>query len=118
MFLGILLVVLIILWPLTKFAIEHGVPFFNWLSSFVWQDPSDRQRAIVMKRLKELHVDGNVPEESAFLLAAKELNTTEEELKQAVGRVGATSLMGVLTGKKTMLGVFFDELNRSLKRKR
>ncbi len=117
MFLGILVVVLIVLLPLTTFAIDKGVPFFNRLSSFLWQDPSDRQRAIVLKRLKELHVDGNVPEEMAYLMAAKELRTTEEELKLIAGSIGAPNLLGLLTGKKTFMGVFIDSINKSLKRK-
>jgi hypothetical protein len=117
MFLGVLVVVLIILLPLTTFAIDRGVPFFNRLSSFLWQDPSERQKAIVLKRLKELHVDGNVPEEMAYLMASKELNTTEAELKTIVGSIGAPNLVGLLTGKKTLMGVFIDGINKSLKRK-
>jgi hypothetical protein len=117
MFLIVLVVVLIVLLPITSFAIDKGVPFFNRLSSFLWQDPSERQKAIVLKRLKELHVDGNVPEEMSYLMAAKELNTTEQELKAIVGSVGAPNLVGLLTGRKTLMGVFIDSINKNLRKK-
>lgn len=118
MFIGCMIVTLIVLGPLTWKAIDKGIPFFNRILSFVWEDPCDRQRAIVLKRLKELHVDGNVPEETAYLMAAKELNTTEDELKEAIGVVGSSNLMGLLMGKKNMFGVILDGINKNLKRKR
>jgi hypothetical protein len=102
---------------LAYFGIHYGVPIVNRVLSFIWEDPSVKQRNAIARRLKELHVDGNVPSEVAVLLAAKEFNATEEKLIKTAGLLDAGEIMGMLTGKRSPAGVFLNGINKALKRR-
>ena len=103
---------------LAMYAISHGVPIVNRILSVVWEDPTVRQRAVIARRLKELHVDGTIPEETAVLLAAKEFNATEDELMRVAGMFNAGDLMGMLTGKRQPMGVLLNGIEKALKRRK
>ena len=106
-------ITLVCLW----FAAVYVVPVVNNGFSCIWEDPIQKQRKEGILRLKELHINGEVPEETAVLMAAKELNTTEEELLKVLGTFSARDLRGVITGKKSGLDVVMSRVDRALKRR-
>lgn len=59
---------------------------------FIWQDPSVKRRAKVAKRVKELCVDGDTPEETAVLMVAKEHNLMESQVKDLLGFLTPTNM--------------------------
>lgn len=99
-------------------SVMYVMPATNSLFGLIWQDPTDRQRAAVARRLKELHVDGHVPNETAVLMAAKEHNATEQEIMGLLDMASPEDLMGVLTGKRTFFGTVVGKITKSLRRKR
>lgn len=102
---------------LALLSVIYLVPFFNRLFGLVWEDPSERQRKEVLARLKELHVDGHLPEEVTVLLAAKEFNATEDELMKLVGMMSASDMKAVLSGRKSLLGVVLHGIETAVKRR-
>lgn len=97
------------------FSIIYLVPIFNRLFSYIWEDGSDRQRAEALKRLKELYVDGEIPEEVAVLLASNEISATEKEFRKMVDVMGPDDLTALVTGKKSTLRVVTDAFKKSLR---
>ncbi len=91
-------------------AMAYLTPWFNRFFSLIWEDPSERERRKILKRLKELHVDGNVPEETAALMVSSEFNTSVENVLEAVGVLTVGELKGILTGKRGALGIIADKL--------
>jgi hypothetical protein len=53
----------------------------------IWQDPMTKRRAAIVKRVKELCVDGDVPEETAVLMTAKEQNMMEGHVRSILGNL-------------------------------
>ena len=62
-------------------------PFIDKFMGCIWKDPTAANHAKVAKRIKELCVDGNTPNETAVLMAAKELNLTEKHINDALGQM-------------------------------
>ena len=91
-------------------------PYIQKLMSFVWQDPMVRYRAQAVKRIKELCVDGDVPDETAILMAAKELDMTEEQLVEALN--GLTPQVMKAMSKGDLVSALLkanDKLMRNIK---
>jgi hypothetical protein len=86
-----------------KLAMLFG-PYIDSLMSFIWTDPSNRYRSRVLKRVKELCVDGDVPDETAVLVTSKEMNLTEKAVKDAIGAM-TPSTMRTLSGSGLMSDV-------------
>jgi hypothetical protein len=86
-------------------ALVYLLPVTNKLFSMIWMDPTERQRQEILVRLKEHHVDGGVPEETAVLMAAKEFSTTEKNLLKAAELFSAADVKALLTGKRNVLDV-------------
>lgn len=117
MILGLFLfVVLVFCLGLMYLSVIYVLPVTNRLFSLIWEDPTERQRKKILKRIKELYVDGNIPEETAILMAAKEYNTTEREVLETIGAVSVGDVVKMATGKMSPLGYFFDGLERNFKK--
>ena len=71
----------------------------------IWEDPITRQRASVMKRIKELCVDADIPEETAILITAKEHNMMEEHVRSALGALNPATMK--LAAKGGILPIIF-----------
>lgn len=97
------------------FSIMYLVPIFNRLFSYIWEDNSDRQRAEALKRLKDLYVDGELPEEVAVLLASSEMSATEKEFRKMVDVMGPADLTALVTGKKSALRIVADAFKKTLR---
>ena len=69
-----------------KFALAVA-PYIDKAMSFVWQDPAKARHAKVAKRVKELCIDGDVPDETAILLTSKEQSLTEKHVNDALGEL-------------------------------
>lgn len=95
----------------------YALPAANRFFSILWEDPADKQRAVIARRLRELHVDGDVPTETSILLAAKEATTSEKELLGLLDMVGPTDLMGVLSDRRKPLSAVLNGITRVLKRR-
>lgn len=87
-------------------ALIYIAPVFNKWLSYVWEDPSEKQRLELVKRIKELHVDGNVPAETSVLMASKEMGADEAATLKMLGKLSPSDIKAVLTGRKTLPGVF------------
>lgn len=103
---------------LAALAIHYGIPAANRFFDLIWEDPSKRQQAAIARRLKELHVDGDVPAETAILMAAKERNVTEDELKDVAGMFGTSDIVGMLTGKRSPVSAFLSGIDKAMKRRK
>jgi len=105
--------VLLCLW----FSAAYVVPVANRMFGLIWEDPTEKQRREALARLRELHIGGDVPAETAALMAAKELNTTEEELFRVLGTFSASDLQGLITGRRSGFSIALARMNRALKRR-
>lgn len=47
----------------------------------IWEDPTDKLKVKIAKRVKELCVDGGVPDETAVLMIAKETGVMEDQVR-------------------------------------
>jgi hypothetical protein len=92
-----------------KLATIFG-PFIESMMSYIWVDPSNRYRSRVVKRVKELCVDGDVPDETAVLVTSKEMNLTEKAVNDALGAM-TPATMRTLSGS----GLMSDLLRSMLK---
>lgn len=108
------LVVGVFLLPFVIFAMVVLIPPINAMFALIWEDPRERQRHMVLKRLKELHVDGDVPAETAVLMASQENNITEEQLKAAVGMFSASEIKSVLLGQRSLSRVVIDTMQKTI----
>lgn len=108
-FIGILILVAVICW-----ALNTLLPWLNkHIFSKIW---SEETRPAVARetidRIKELCVDGDVSEETAILMAAKENNLTEDELLASFNASDAKELVSILSGKNSnMLSVVMKKLS-------
>lgn len=73
-------------------------PAVEWVLGFIWSDPTRSRRASVSSRVKELCVDGNIPEETAILMVSKEKNLMEEQVKDILGSVTPAMLRAATKG--------------------
>ena len=75
-------------------------PWVNESFSKIW---AEEERPIIKRdtqeRLQELFLDGDVPEETAVLMAAKEQNMEEEELLAMFNAVNARNLANIFKSK-------------------
>jgi len=77
----------------------------DWFFGLIWKDKSVVHRAEVAKRVKELCVDGTVPEETAIMLVARESGITERELLESLNAVSPAQLKAMLSGDyKSLFG--------------
>lgn len=114
---GVYMIVLLL--PLAligALALIYLVPVCNRLFSLIWEDPTERQRKQVARRLKELHINGDIPEETAVLLAAKEFNVVEQNLLDVADIVSPADVKAFLTGKKSAIGIIASSLSDGLRR--
>ena len=100
--------------PFAIFAMVVLIPPINAMFALIWEDPRERQRRMVLKRLKELHVDGNVPAETAVLMASQEISATEADLRAAAGLFSASEIKSVLRGERSLLRVVSDSIQKTL----
>lgn len=98
-------------------AMAFLTPVFNRFFSLLWEDPTERERRKILKRLQELHVDGNVPEETAVLMASSEFHTSVENVLEAVGVLSIGEVKGILTGRRGGLGIIADKLAKHVRSK-
>ena len=110
----ITIVIFIIFMPVTIWAVIYLTPAVNKMFSYIWEDPSNKQRQIIANRIKELHVDGNVPEETAVMLAGQELNVDEQQILDELGAMRPSDLRGIVTGNKSWFKMIMDNMGRSL----
>lgn len=99
----------------TCWCVFHVLPLSNRLFGLIWEDPSERQRNAAAARLKDLHVDGEIPSETAVLLTSKEMNTDEQEILELMKIGAASEVKNALTGNQGFLGRIASELERTFK---
>lgn len=110
-------VVVLIGLPFAYFGLAVLMPWVNSLFSLVWEDPSDKQRRLILRRLKELHIDGEVPAASAVLMTAREFHTTEYRLLGVLGVGDSSEVPALLRGRRDGLGGLLHAINSALTRK-
>jgi hypothetical protein len=76
---AVLIATLILLGFGLYFAVKLS-PFTERMMSRIWCEERSRKQAMVIRRIKELCVDGHVPEETAKMMIAKEHNIMEEQV--------------------------------------
>lgn len=100
----------------TCWCVIHVLPLSNHLFGLIWEDPTERQRNAAAKRLKDLHVDGEIPSETAVLLTSKEMNTDEQEILGLMKIAAASQVKAALTGNQGFFGRMTSEIERAFKR--
>lgn len=73
-------------------------PYVQKLMGLIWKDPTSRNRARVAKRVKELCADGDVPDETAVLMASQEMNLTEQHIKDALDGLTPQAIRALAKG--------------------
>lgn len=68
------------------------------LFSLIWTDPTEQNRNKVRSRIKELCVDGDIPSETAILLASQEMGMTEKSLREALGNMTPQVMKAIAKG--------------------
>lgn len=99
---------------LVVFAVHYVIPITNRFFALIWEDPTEVQRKEVMRRLKELHVDGHIPEEAAVLLASKEYNSSERDLLNLTRMVKPAQLRAMLNGRKNIFQIVLDSATQEI----
>jgi biopolymer transport protein ExbB/TolQ len=105
----------VIVFAIIGWSIHYLVPITNRFFSLIWQDPSEKQRALILKRLKELMINHEVPEETAVLMAAKEFNATENEFLEALQVMKASEIKSMLQGKPAVLNQLLSGIDKKLR---
>jgi len=99
-------------------ALKYLVPSINKMFSIIWEDETFTQGKEIRKRAKELMVDSEIPEETAVLMASKEMRVSEENLLNAVEAMSPADLKKIITGKNVdMISIISGKLSKALKSK-
>ena len=56
-------------------------PYVEFALSYIWEDPMVKRRLAVARRVKELCVDSDTPDETAVLIISKEYNMMERQVQ-------------------------------------
>ena len=102
----------VILVPSMVVAIKLS-PWTERMMSHIWMDPTRAAKLKVAKRVKELCIDGNLPEDKAAAVIAAENNLMEEEVKGIMKCAGADpAIMRMAMGSKVggMMHKFLKKL--------
>jgi hypothetical protein len=76
-------------------------PYTERLMDCIWQDPTTKMKVKIAKRVKELCIDGHVPDETAALMIAKENNIMEEQVRELMRfSVADPTIMRMAFGSK------------------
>lgn len=111
------LVVVLLSLPFLYVGCVYVMPLTNALFAKIWEDPSDRQRKRVLRRLKELHVDNGMPVHSAILTASREFHVTEYRLLAVLGVADDGDIPALLCGRRDGIGGFLYAISQALKRR-
>lgn len=111
---GLLAVVMIIGLPIGIFSLVVLVPICNKFFALIWEDPTERQRQVVIKRIKE-HVLDDVPEQTAVMMTAAEMNTTEANLLKAAELFSAADAKAIITGKRGIAGIMIGKMAKHMR---
>jgi hypothetical protein len=76
---------------------KYTCPWANKFFSMIYNE-NHTDRMEVVQRIKDLYVDGDVPAESALLMAATESGKSEKEILNAFGAMNAIDLMDRIKG--------------------
>lgn len=90
-------------------------PSINGLFAFIWEDPTNRLRRKILYRLRQIHNEGNIPDQTAVLMVASEFHTTEHEVLDTVGVFSAEEIKGIFTEQRGLLGILADKLRCHLR---
>ena len=90
-------------------------PFLQKMLGYIWEDPTIKQQAAVIQRMKELCIDANVPEESAKIMVATERNITLEVVNTALEGLDMSTIRDILQGKGGRGKLLLGQLNRTIK---
>lgn len=95
----------------------YALPIVNGAFSRIWSDPSERQRAEIQQRLKELHTQDGIPEETAVLMATKEFQAKDEAaLLKLAQCFDAADVRGLVAGRRSLWSTIVYGLDRAIKK--
>ena len=106
-------VFIIALWAAALwFAFKFGIRFACWLMGLIWTDPTYANTPKVIARMKELCVNGDMQEESARLIVAREFNLEDKVMADMLEGISMLDFKGALRGDvgasaRHMLGQVF-----------
>lgn len=89
----LLLINVVLLYIVVTFLFKFEA-WSNKIFSCIWSEQEVNND--VKKRLKELYVDSDVPEETGLLIASQEQKMKEEELLRAFGALDANDLSNII----------------------
>ena len=91
-----------LIWLFVGVSEQKMIPWLNkHFFSRIWQEETRPLVAReVIDRIKELCVDGDIPEETAVMIAAKEHDVSEATMLEAFNAEDAKELVRILSSKK------------------
>ena len=87
----------------------------NSLFAFVWEDPTDRLRRKMLHRLRRIHFEGSIPDQTAVLMVASEFHTTEREVLDTIGVLTAWEINDIFAQRRGLLGILADKLREHVR---
>ena len=99
---GTVLWIAFLMWLIIDVGYCRILPWCNkHVFSRIWSEERPVVAREAIDRIKELCIDGDIPEETAVLMAAQEQNLTEQEMLVAFSAKDAKELVAILTNKKS-----------------
>jgi hypothetical protein len=109
----------IIIWAILILGQTKMLPWLNkHIFSKIWcEEPRKQVARETIDRLKELMVDGDVPEETALLMVAKEQEIEAKDILQSFDADDAKELIQLLSAKNPSFSSFLFKSIRNLPKK-
>jgi hypothetical protein len=103
---------LMTVWFMAKYVCPRTNKFF----ALIWNERDDEKLAVAA-RIKELYVDGDVPEETALMMAAAESGQSKESILNAFDAVDASDLAKIMRQKpRTAMNIMTQMLDNGYKK--
>ena len=109
----------IIIWAILVLGQNRMLPWLNKrIFSKIWcEEPRKQVARETIDRLKELMVDGDVPEETALLMVAKEQDIEAKDILQSFDADDAKELIQLLSAKNPSFTTYMFKRMRDLPKK-
>lgn len=75
--------------------VKYVCPFTNRFFAMVWNERDDDKQA-VLEKIQKLYVDGDVPEETALMMASTESGQSRESILNAFNTTSAVDLANII----------------------
>lgn len=92
--------------------VKYLCPFTNRFFALIWREP-DIEKNDIAERIKALYVDGDVPEETALMMASVESGQSKESILGAFNAANAIDLANIIKKKPREFNTILSQLMES-----